>query len=203
MTTTLRVPQRQQRDAIALAHLHLADSIAAAFTRRFSPLVEHDDLIQIAREALLLSASRCDSSRNPAPYLRRCIHGALLHHLRDGVRLVRISRRAHEQGRWPLSHLSLHHPVTDGHCPLDLLPAPLSNPAARCPQDSEQRTPAIPAIELLLDRLPAVQAAAIRLTLLDGLSLQAAAQRLGQSRSSVHRHRHRALRSLRQQLTAA
>lgn len=203
MTTTLPAPQRQRRDAIALAHLHLADSIAAAFHRRFSPLLERDDLIQIAREALLLSASRCDSSRNPAPYLRRCIHGALLHHLRDGVRLVRISRRAHEQGHWPLKHLSLDQPVTDGLCPLDLLPEPLNNPAARHTQADPPQPPAIHAIEPLLDCLPAAQAAAFRLTLLDGLSLQAAAQRLGCSRSSVHRHRHQALRSLRQQLTAA
>ena len=203
MSTTQHSPHRLRRDAIALSHLHLADSIAAAFARRFSPLIERDDLTQIAREALLHAAARCQTSRNPAPYLRRCIQGALLHHLRDGVRLVRISRRAHEQGRWPLSHLSLHHPDRDGHCPLDLLPAPLSNPAARTPQSGEPHSSSSTAIEPLLDCLPAAQAAAIRLTLLDGLSLQAAAQRLGCSRSSMHRHRHRALQSLRQQLTAA
>jgi hypothetical protein len=35
------------------------------------------------------------------PYLRRCISGALQHHLRDRVRLVRIPRRLHEQGQCP------------------------------------------------------------------------------------------------------
>jgi RNA polymerase sigma-B factor len=43
--------------------------------------------------------------------LRRCINGALQHHLRDRVRLVRISRREHEKGTWPLGHTSLDVPA--------------------------------------------------------------------------------------------
>ena len=79
-----------------LEHLPLADAIASATARRLFPLVERDDLLQVAREALVRSAPRCRDGEPAEPYLRRCIQGALHHHLRDRVRLVRISRREHE-----------------------------------------------------------------------------------------------------------
>jgi hypothetical protein len=62
-------------------------------TCRFFPLVVREDLIQVAREALLRSVLRCKA-------------GALQHHLRDRVRLVRIPRRLHEKGQCPLGHIS-------------------------------------------------------------------------------------------------
>ena len=86
------------RDALVLQHLSLADAVASAVARRFFPLVEREDLIQVAREALLRSVLRCKAGEPAEPYLRRCISGALQHHLRDRVRLVRIPRRLHEQG---------------------------------------------------------------------------------------------------------
>ncbi|MCS5692602.1 sigma-70 family RNA polymerase sigma factor [Cyanobium sp. FGCU-6] len=95
------------RDALVLEHLPLADAIASATARRPFPLVEREDLIQDAREALVRSAPRCRAGEPPAPYLRRCITGALQHHLRDRVRLVRIPHRLHEQGICPLGHFSL------------------------------------------------------------------------------------------------
>ncbi len=93
------------RDALVLEHLPLADAIASATARRQFPLVEREDLIQVAREALVRSAPRCRAGEPAAPYLRRCIAGALQHHLRDRVRLVRISRREHEKGTCPLGRL--------------------------------------------------------------------------------------------------
>jgi DNA-directed RNA polymerase specialized sigma subunit len=44
------------RDALVLEHLPLADAIASATARRLFPLVEREDLIQVAREALIRSA---------------------------------------------------------------------------------------------------------------------------------------------------
>ena len=44
------------RDALVLEHLPLADAIASATARRLFPLVEREDLIQVAREALVRSA---------------------------------------------------------------------------------------------------------------------------------------------------
>jgi RNA polymerase sigma-B factor len=95
------------RDALVLEHLPLADAIASVTARRLFPLVEREDLIQVAREALVRSAPRCRAGEPAEPYLRRCIRGALQHHLRDRVRLVRVPRRLHEQGQCPLGHISL------------------------------------------------------------------------------------------------
>ncbi len=65
----------------------------------------------MAREALVRSAPHCRAGEPAGPSLRRCITGALQHHLRDRVRLVRISRREHEKGTWPLGHTSLDVPA--------------------------------------------------------------------------------------------
>jgi RNA polymerase sigma factor (sigma-70 family) len=182
------------RDALVLEHLPLADAIACATARRLFPLVEREDLIQVAREALVRSGPRCRAGEPAAPYLRRCITGALQHHLRDRVRLVRVPRLLHEQGQCPLGHISL-----DGHaegepCLLDQLASPEQKAAG--PADDL-------ALEQLVDQLPAAQATALRLTVLEGLSLRQAASRLEMSCMSVQRAQKKALAALRQQLAGA
>ena len=156
------------RDALVLEHLPLADAIASATARRLFPLVEREDLIQVAREALVRSAPRCRAGEPPAPYLRRCISGALQHHLRDRVRLVRMPRRLHEQGQCPLGHLSLDASSDGEPCLLDQLAAPEAEPAISEAVDGL-------ALEQLVEQLPAAQATALRLTVLEGLSLRQAA----------------------------
>ena len=184
------------RDALVLEHLPLADAIASATARRLFPLVEREDLIQVAREALVHSAPRCRAGEPAGPYLRRCITGALQHHLRDRVRLVRISRREHEKGACPLGHTSLD-ATSDGEpCMLDRLAAPEAEPA--CGEAVNGL-----ALEQLVDQLPAAQATALRLTVLEGLSLRQAATRLEISCMSVQRAQKKALAALRQQLVGA
>ena len=128
--------------------------------------------------------------------MRRCITGALQHHLRDRVRLVRISRREHEKGSCPLGHTSLDAPVAGEHSLLDELAAPAAEPAL---------DPSItgPALEQLVEQLPAAQATALRLTVLEGLSLRAAAAQLQISPMAVQRAQKKALAALRQQLVRA
>ena len=46
-------------NALVLEHLPLADAIASATARSLFPLVEGEDLIQVAREALVRSAPLC------------------------------------------------------------------------------------------------------------------------------------------------
>ena len=102
-----------------LGHLPLAAAesfcrtvaLASAAVRCLFPLVEREDLIQVAREALVRSSPRCIVVEPSEPYLRRCIAGALQHHLQDRVRLVRISRRAYEKGTRPLGHTSIDAPA--------------------------------------------------------------------------------------------
>ena len=159
------------RDALVLEHLPLADALASAAAWRLFPLVEREDLIQVAREALVRSAPRCRAGEPAGPYLRRCITGALQHHLRDRVRLVRISRREHEKGTWPLGHTSLDAPAAGELSLLEQLAAPVAEPTLEASLTG-------PALEQLVDQLPAAQATALRLTVLEGLSLRAAAAQL-------------------------
>jgi hypothetical protein len=57
-SSSLSRPALLVRNALVLEHLALADSIASAVTRRLFPLVEREDLIQVVREALVLSTPR-------------------------------------------------------------------------------------------------------------------------------------------------
>ena len=181
------------RNVLVLEHLPLADAIASVTASRLFPLVEREDLIQVAREALVRSAPRCRAGEPAGPYLRRCISGALQHHLRDRVRLVRVPRRLHEQGQCPLGHLSLDATADSEPCLLDQLASPEPEPAS-----SEAMNGL--ALEQLVEQLPAAQATALRLTLLEGLSLRAAAERLQIRAMSVQRAQKKAIAALRQQL---
>ena len=80
-----------------------------------------------------------------SPICSAASQGPLQHHLRDRVRLVRIPRRLHEQGQCPSGHISLDGPTDDL------------------------------ALEQLVDQMPAAKAKALRPTVLEGLSLRAAA----------------------------
>jgi RNA polymerase sigma-B factor len=140
-----------------LEHLPLADALASAAARRLFPLVEREDLIQVAREALVRSAPRCRAGEPAWPYLRRCIAGGLQHHLRDRVRLVRFSRREHEKGTWPLGHTSLDAPFAGESSLLEQLAAPVAEPTLEASLTG-------PALEQLVEQLPAAQASALRLT---------------------------------------
>jgi RNA polymerase sigma-B factor len=181
------------RDALVLEHLPLADAIASAAARGLFPLVEREDLMQVAREALLRSVPRCKAGEPVEPYLRRCITGALQHHLRDRVRLVRISRRQHEKGTCPLGHVSLDVQVEGENSLLDQLEAPAAELASGFGAEEL-------ALEQLVEQLPAAQATALRLTLLEGLSLRAAGLKLGISAMAVQRAQKKAIAALRLQL---
>ena len=174
-----------------LEHLALADGIAAGFARRYGDLLERDDLIQEARLELVRAAARCHGNR-PQPYLRRCIQGALQHYLRDRALLVRLPAR--QRGAVPWRHLSLDAP----------LPGELAGRLEQLlvAEGQEEQLEGEGAegrwseLEALLAGLPPDQAAAVRLTLVEGLSLRAAAARLGVSRSAVHRAQRRGCEAL-------
>ena len=158
--------------------------------------MEREDLIQVARKALVWSAPRCLSGEPAELYLRRCISGALQDNLRDRVRLVRISRREHEKGTCPLGRFSLDGTSDGEPCMIDQLAA--SEAELSCGEAVNGL-----ALEQLVDQLPAAQATALRLTVLDGLSLRATAAQLQISPRAVQRAQKKALAALRQQLVGA
>jgi RNA polymerase sigma-B factor len=181
---------RSKRDSLVHAHLGLADALASGFARRYASLLERDDLIQVARLELVRAAERCIGDR-PVPYLRSCINGALKHHLRDRALLVRRPASARCETSW--SHSSLDTPNAEGYCLLDQIPAP----------DTDSPEVVLDhRLAKLLDQLPAAEAAALRLTVLEGLSYRQAAAQLGRSTMTVLRAQRRALASLREALTA-
>ncbi|WP_259739331.1 RNA polymerase sigma factor [Synechococcus sp. CS-205] len=106
---------------------------------------------------------------------------------------MRISRREHEKGTCPLGHTSLDAPAAGESSLLDQLAAPAAAP-------SLDPSLAGPALEQLVEQLPAAQATALRLTVLQGLSLRAAVAQLQISPMAVQRAQKKALATLRQQL---
>jgi RNA polymerase sigma factor (sigma-70 family) len=99
----------------------------------------------------------------------------------DHGRLVRVSRREHEKGLHPWGHLSLDD---------------LASPESEAPASEGLGVSA----EALLQRLPANEAAILRLRVLEGQSLRCFAGELGVSTMTVSRHEKAALAALREQL---
>lgn len=198
-TTTTQAAALAARDRIARRYMPEADRLARSMARRLQGLADVDDLKQEARLSLVQAAARIKPGTDPLPYLRRTIAGALRRYVRDRVRLVRVPRHAHERGGWPLGHASLDIPAREGGPSfLDLLEAP---------EQEQEGAPASDALgrELLqkLDQLPAGEAAALRLTVLDGLSLREAGAALGVPRATLHARRARAVAALRSAVEAA
>ncbi|WP_094555404.1 sigma-70 family RNA polymerase sigma factor [Synechococcus sp. 1G10] len=184
-----------QSKADALFHQFrpLADSIARRFAFKSQPLIEFEDARQVAHMQLWLSCYQINEAITAPAYHSRCIKGALLHHLRDHGRLVRVSRREHEKGTHPWRHHSLDvTPAGAFTSGLDLLESPES--------DHQQEEPGTAEIEALLDRLPANQAAVIRLHILVGHSFRQVAAELGISAMSALRQEKAGLATLRCEL---
>ena len=106
---------------------------------------------------------------------------------------MRVPRRLHEQGQCPLRHLSLDATVDGEPCLLDQLASPEAESPCGDAVDGL-------ALEQLVEQLPAAQATALRLTVLEGLSLRQAAERLEISCMSVQRAQKKAIAALREQL---
>ncbi len=177
-----------QADALFQQFLPLAESIARGLAAG-SRVLELEDARQVAQMQLWLSCRQVSDPASATGYLKRCIRGALLHHLRDHGRLVRVPRRQHEKGGHPWSHQSLHAPLPSGAIWIDQLEAP-EQPGQPCGEG----------IEALLDRLPAAQAAIIRLSVLEGQSLRQIGAKLGISPMSVQRRRQAGLAALNAEL---
>jgi RNA polymerase sigma factor (sigma-70 family) len=176
-----RSASHSSRDAVVREFLPLADALARRFQRRFLDLIELDDARQVARFELIRAAAclkpGCCTTE---AYLKRRIHGALQHYLRDHGRLVRVSRREHEKGIHPLGHESLDAHGPDERPYLDHLASPESE--APVFEGSEV------AAEALLERILANEAGILRLRVLESRSLRSIAGELGINTMSVSRH---------------
>jgi len=196
MTATTQTAALATRDRIARRYLPEADALAGAMARRLRGLAELDDLQQEARIALLQAAGRVTPGTDAVRYLRCSIAGALRRYVRDRLRLVRVSRRAHEAGGYPLGHASLDAPVTEGGPAfLDLLEAPEQEDDTPCDALAAE-------VAQMAERLPAADAAALRLLVMEGRSIREAAAILGTSPMTASRRRDRAVDAIRYALGA-
>lgn len=85
------------RERIILAHLGLADRLAARFRR--SRGTSYEDLVQVARVGLVTAVNRYDPGRANSfiVYAIVCIVGELRRHLRDNCWTVHVARTLKEQ----------------------------------------------------------------------------------------------------------
>jgi RNA polymerase sigma factor (sigma-70 family) len=184
-------------DALFQQFLPLADAIALGFHHKGGRLIELEDCRQVARMALWLSASRLEDPISAPAYLSRCIRGALLHHARDLGRTIRVPRSQQEKPGashpWVLTSLDSPMPSGEGTL-LDAL-------ADEAPE-AESLSLEAQQLSTLLDRLPARQAAVVRMRHLQGLGCREVGRALGVSAMSVSRDERKALAQLRQQLQA-
>lgn len=152
---------------------------------------------QVARYELIRAAACVKPGCcTTAAFLKRRIHGALQHYLRDYGRPVRVSRREHEKGIHPWGHQSLDAHDADERPFLDKLASPVSEEPAAAEGLGVSA-------EALLQRLPAHEAAILRLWVLQSRSLRSIAAELVVSVMTVNRHEKAALAALREQLARA
>lgn len=175
--------------------LPLADGIARSFCRRYGDLVELDDLRQEARLELVRAAARCRGER-PEPFLQRCIAGALRHHIRDRALLVRLPAKRRDAAPW--RHVSLDAPAPgEEESRLEQLVDPVE--PVLYAQDPDEK-PLGPQLAALLSQLSPLQRSVLRLTVLEGVSMRKAAERLGVAPATVQRARRQGLEGLREGL---
>lgn len=183
----------ETRNRIIAEHYDEAIRLGRAAARRVHGLAccDREDLEQVALLALVRAASRVEPRHaqqgSALAYIRICIAGGIRRHIRDHGRLVRVSRRAHESREWPLGHDSLD---AENGLSVGQVPAPE-------PDETD-------GIDLaVLDRLPASEAAAVRMVILDGLTLRRAGEVAGTNRMTMSRRVARGLSTLRRELEAS
>ncbi|SKB09079.1 sigma-70 family RNA polymerase sigma factor [Aeromicrobium choanae] len=87
-------PAGTSSEDLVLDHLSLASALAHRFTGRG---VDTEDLVQVARLALVKAAGRYDPAQGPfPPYATATIQGELKRHFRDRAWMVRPPRRIQE-----------------------------------------------------------------------------------------------------------
>lgn len=183
-----------ERDRLVHQYLSLAGALAYEYHRRYNNLIEADEARSVAQLELVRACGRIKDHSTAAAYLRRCIKGALAHWLRDRALMVRLPKNARGEAHWTHQSLDQVHPES-GSSWLDGLASP-DNTSAETEEARDL------GLEAMVDQLPTAQAAALRLTVMEGLGLREAGRRLGISPMTVQRAQKKALATLREQVSA-
>ena len=181
-------------------HLHLAGQLAMRYSRRTG--YDQDDLRQVGLIGLI-KASRLYQPEANVPfevYAKPHIRGEILHYLRDGVALVRLPRGVEEEGLWlsrrrsehlnPREQMVLeHYRGKQKSSSLDHAIHPETSDHMASLDQAELRL----RVRQILQALPPLERSAVEATVLEGLSLRAAAHRFQVSAMTIQRRLKRGL----------
>ena len=181
-------------------HLHLAGQLAIRYSRRTG--YDQNDLRQVGLIGLI-KASRLYEPLANVPfevYAKPHIRGEILHYLRDGVALVRLPRGVEEEGLRlsrrrnedldPREQMVLdHYRCKQKWSSLDHAIHPETSDHMASLDQAERRL----RVKQCLHSLPRHERSAVEATVLEGMSLRAAARRFRVSAMTIQRRLKRGL----------
>ena len=191
----LRRRNRQIQD-----NLHLVRPIARHYAQQTGQ--DHDDLLQVGYLGLIKACNRFEPQRgNSFPsFAKPHIRGAILHFLRDKVGLIRLPRAVEERALRITKHCDKCINATDA---LDVHHYRHKNHWVEFNDDQIDETPeGIETVErsedwgrvrLMFRRIQPEEQNAIRMVVIEGMSLRVTAQQLGVSAMTVQRRVKRGL----------
>ena len=191
----LRRRNRQIQD-----NLHLVRPIARHYAQQTGQ--DHDDLLQVGYLGLIKACNRFEPQRgNSFPsFAKPHIRGAILHFLRDKVGLIRLPRAVEERALRITKHCDKCINATDA---LDVHHYRHKNHWVEFNDDQIDETPeGIETVErsedwgrvrLMFRRMQPEEQNAIRMVVIEGMSLRVTAQQLGVSAMTVQRRVKRGL----------
>ena len=184
-------------------NLHLVRPIARHYAQQTGQ--DHDDLLQVGCLGLIKACNRFESERGSSftSFAKPHIRGAILHFLRDRVGLIRLPRAVEERAMRVIRNsegcmnatdaLDVHHYRNKHHWVEfndDLVD--------ETPQGIEmvERSEDWMRVRLMFRRIEPEDQRAIRMVVIDGMSLRTTAQQLGVSAMTVQRRVKRGLNSI-------
>ena len=194
----LRRRNRQIQD-----NLHLVRPIARHYAQQTGQ--DHDDLLQVGYLGLIKACNRFEPQRgNSFPsFAKPHIRGAILHFLRDKVGLIRLPRAVEERAMQITKHSEK---CTNAMDALDVHHYRHKHHWVKFNDDLVDETPdGIETIErsedwrrvrLMFRRIHPEEQCAVRMVVIDGMSLRKTARQLGISAMTVQRRVKRGLNSI-------
>ena len=194
----LRRRNRQIQD-----NLHLVRPIARHYAQQTGQ--DHDDLLQVGYLGLIKACNRFEPERGNSfhSFAKPHIRGAILHFLRDKVGLIRLPRAVEERAIRITKHCDKCINATDA---LDVHHYRHKNHWVEFNDDQVDETPeGMKTVErsedwgrvrLMFRRIQPEEQNAIRMVVIEGMSLRVTAQQLGVSAMTVQRRVKRGLNNI-------
>ena len=225
--SSLQERRLARRNRCVQEHLQLVEQVARHYAVRSQEPLQ--DLRQVGALGLIRAAERFrqDQAVPFAAFARPHIRGAILHHLRDLVPVIRVSRRLQERRlllerykRWvwqregreptPLEQRSVLGLSEEQWRDLQALPrlTPVSGPDVEQLADEaahrlETRDNSRDAVLAALAGLGMKEQSVVKSVILEGKSLRTVAEAMGSSATTTHRLLHQGLNRIRRELNPA